>query len=204
MTGKIGKLFLLSVLLIVSSCSSLQPVKQPVINTYILDGVSRQQFNISSTQLTLLVSNVTASSGYETSDLLYIDRPHQLKSFSKSKWISPPAKMILPLLVQSLRNSQRFRAVVFSPYSGIADMRLDVHLLKLQHEFFKRPSQVRMSLQIDLINNATSKVIVSRRFEVVKEARYDNPYGGVIAANVATTALLENTVSFVVKNTPTN
>lgn len=190
------KALLCSALLTLPACSLLKPVKVKPVETFTLRAYSQLKFSRHSPK-TLLVSAPTASPGYEGINLIYVKKPYQLQYFSHNQWVAPPAQMLSPLIVESLRRSQLFHAVVSSPFSGLTDYRLDVRLLKLQQEFIRKPSQVRLVVQVDLVNAMRNKILASHVFEFLEKAPSDNPYGGVIAANRAVGKLLDKSVRFV-------
>jgi cholesterol transport system auxiliary component len=60
----------------------------------------------------------------------------------------------------------------------------------LEQQFFSNPSRVRLALRAQLVETKTQSVLGTRSFEVFEPAPTDDPYGGVIAANKATTDLI--------------
>lgn len=147
---------------------------------------------------TLLVANPTAQAGYDTDQMLYMQCPYQIKAYSYNRWVAPPHEMLATLLAQSLRNTCYFNAVVTPPFAGTIHYRVESRLVKLQHEFFCSPSRVRMILHVVLVNSITNNAIAERVIERVICAPMNNPYGGVLAANVATKQILEEVADFVI------
>ena len=80
--------------------------------------------------------------------------------------------------------------------AAAGDLRLDTEIIRLQHEFLTRPSQVRFTLRAHLVDNRTRRVLASREFEAVAPAASENPYGGVVAANRAVQTVLEDLAAF--------
>jgi cholesterol transport system auxiliary component len=152
------------------------------------------------TNTSILVANMVAQPGYDTSQMVYVDRPYQIKTFSRNSWIAPPQQLLTSLLAQNLRNSCYFRTVVTSPFAGITQFRLESRLLKLQQEFLCCPSQVKLVLQVILIDNDANRAIADKTFIATCLAPNDNPYGGVIAANRATQQILNQVTNFVIAN----
>jgi len=174
----------------------------PEVSTYTLSSRPRHVIKALRTRKTLLVSQPTASPGYQSARMIYVNKPYQLKSFGRNAWVAAPADMLAPLLVQTLRDTHHFNAVVSPPFTGITDLRMDVHLLTMQQEFISETrSQMHIALQVNLLNNVSNKIIGSHRYEIAMPARNGDPYGGVIAANKATAKLLAKIAEFVVKNT---
>jgi ABC-type uncharacterized transport system auxiliary subunit len=129
---------------------------------------------------------------YTTDDRL------QLRSFAKNQWVAPPVFLLQPLLAQSLRATGYFHAVVVTPQVVLADWRLDTQLLALRQDFFTAGSQICLTLQVQIVNSNTNKVVAQRYFTVVQTARQRNPQGGVIAANQAVQQISQQISQFVV------
>lgn len=156
------------------------------------------------TQLTLLVANIVANPGYQTSDMLYVIKPYQLQPFANNHWVAPPADLLTSLISERIRNANYFKAVVGSTFPEDAAYRLDIRLLVLQQEFLQPVSEVRMSLQATLTNNAERRVVASREFHTVVEASENSPYGGVLATQHAARMLSQEIADFVVSEVKKN
>lgn len=174
----------------------LSPIKTASVASYTLSGVNDKAAGVRRDKDTVLVTMPVVSPGYDSSAMIYVDKPFQLKSFAHNQWVSGPANMFLPLIVQSLINTKRFHAVVAVPFSGVPDFRLDTYILRMQQEFLVKPSRVRITMGAQLVDNHTNKIIATRRFEVVERTKADTPYEGVIATNLATGKMLEKIALF--------
>lgn len=184
---------------LLSACS-FQPVKTPRVTTYTLGYIPKVGvYKRTTTALSLLVSEPMASAGYQTHNMVYMEVPYQLKSYSNTRWVSPPAQMLLPLIVSRIQNMGFFSAVVSPPFSGMTNLRLDTKLLIFRQEFFRPDSQIRLVLQTSLIDSRTHQILASRRFQSVVNAPENNPYGGVLAANTAVGRLASNIANFAMR-----
>lgn len=188
-----------SFVILLSACVNLSPVDVST-NSYTLDSTSTEQFGLKNQGRTLLIMTPTASPGYQSNQIIYVEQPYLLKAFARNEWVAPPAQMLSPLLEESLRNTGYFHAVVTQPFSGMSEKRLAVELLSLQQQFLQQPNEVYMELKADLIDNRTNEIIASRVFETSVSTGSATPYGGVIAANEATQILLEKIAKFTVEN----
>lgn len=184
--------------LVITGCSVLSPVKVSPVTRYILTYNGGAKPSTHTSHKTLFVATPIAAPGYQTDHMMYVKRPFELKSFSNHEWVAPPAKMLLPLLVQQLRSTRQFHAVVSSPFTGTTDFRLEVQLIKLQQSFITKPSRIQLQLQAQLIESATHRIIADRDFKIELPAYSDDPAGGAYAANEATARLLTQIGSFVV------
>ena len=194
-------ILLLVMLLSLSACGLMDPIKLPPVSTYAITNMKSVSIpKRSKTRLTLLVSLPIASSGYQSSKMVYVDIPYKLKTFTNNRWAAPPAEMLMPLLAHQLRSTGYFHAVVTPPFSGVTNYRLDTQLLVLQQEFLRPTSIVRIVMQISLVNNSSNRVVVSRRFQVLVSAPANNPYSGVLATNKASKIITKRIVRFVIKS----
>jgi cholesterol transport system auxiliary component len=105
--------------------------------------------------------------------------------------------MLTPLLTTSLQNTRCFHAVVSPPSSGTTNFTLSTQLLVLQQEFTETGSQVRMAVELSLLDNATNMIVANRQFEVIAPTMQNNAYGGVVATNRAVREILYRTNRFV-------
>lgn len=129
--------------------------------------------------------------GFDGTRLVYLRRPHELRSYARAEWVEPPARMIGPLLVRALERTGRFQAVLAAPGGVAAGLRLDVEVVRLQQEFAEKPSRVRFTLRAQLADLSAGRVLGTRELEAVEPAPSDDAYGGVLAANRAVQRALE-------------
>lgn len=192
---------LLLILITATLLVACGPVKMPVVSSYAISNMqSLRAVKGSRTRLTLLVSVPVASPGYQSSNMIYVNIPYRLRSYANNQWVAPPASMLLPLLAQRIRVTGYFRAVLTPPFSGITNYRVDTQLLTLQQEFIKPVSDVRLVMQATIVNNSTSRVIASRRFQALVPAPGNDPYSGVLATNKAAASVTRQITRFVLRS----
>ena len=138
----------------------------------------------------LLVSAPKAAAGYDTPQMVYKLRHHEVSYYADNQWVDMPARMLAPLLAQAMRNTGLWQSVVQAPSTVRADYRLDCDNLVLEQQFFSNPSRIRLALRAQLIDLQAQTIIGTRDFELFEPASSDDPYGGVIAANQATAKLI--------------
>lgn len=196
------RLFILLSVIFLTSCGSiLSPMKVSSVSTYTMTNSPANTVfsNHTASSKTLLVTLPNASPGYQSSRMIFVMVPYQLRSFSNHRWVAAPAELLMPLIASRLRAEHYFHAVVTSPFSGTANDQLTIQLLTLQQEFLQPQSQVRLSLEVTLQNVATGRVIANRLFQVVVPTTENTPYGGVLATNAAVHQVLDQIATFVVK-----
>lgn len=185
-----------------SACTT--PVKLPVKCQYKLASYASEKSSHHKSSHSILISKPDAISGYQTEQMLYMKKPYQLASFAHNAWLSPPAAMLYPLIIQSIDASQYFAIVASSPYSDKTDYRLDTQLIQLQQNFLEKPSTLLLTVKAVLTHVEDNRAIASHIFYKTIPCTQDTPYAGVIAANKATHQLTHELTQFIIASTEKN
>lgn len=197
-----GRLALGAVLLTsLAACGALERTRDPPPVFYALDGAGPAGpapvgAPPPAAAPTLLIGTPQAAPGYTSRRIIYVRAAHQPEYFAHSEWIDTPARMLAPLLAPALERSGAFRAIVLAPSATAAALRLDVAIVRLQHEFFSTPSRVRLTVRAYLVDNKTRQVVAWREFDETVTAPQETPYGGVLAANAALRKVLDALAAF--------
>jgi cholesterol transport system auxiliary component len=149
---------------------------------------------------TLLVTMPQAAPGFNTANMAYLREPYLLEYYSKSHWIDTPARMLLPILVRKLEFSGQFAAVLSvttAPVTG--DLRLDTEIIKLQQEFFVKPSRISFTLRAQLLDISARQVVATQLFEITEDSNTEDAVGGMAATNRAIEKFLEQLIEFTAK-----
>lgn len=172
----------------ITSCSLLSPVKSDY-TTYVLRNnpcVSAQR----QTNSILYVAPVEADPLYDTDYMAYSTHPIQVEYYAKNKWADTPARMLKPLILQTLRGTHHFRAITTSPNVPFT-YRLNTNILELRQVFTCTGSYVAFRLHVEVVRASTGKIIVSRELCSTRIMCKPNPYSGAWAANQAVANVLE-------------
>jgi len=173
---------------------SMGPAETTPVRTYLLDpDIAVKNISADSARgnhATLLISIPKAQPGFDTPRMAYLRRQHELSYYALNQWADTPARMLLRPLAQAMEGSGLWRAVVQAPSPVRADYRLDCDNLVLEQQFFSR-SQVRLALRALLIDVKRQSVIGAHSFEIFEASSSEDAYGGVVAANRASTKLLD-------------
>jgi len=185
-------------------CSMLLPVKSPPLTLFSFESPQPMVQAASAPSVkraapTLIVSIPRAAAGFDSRKIIYIRQANTFEYFSQAQWVETPANMLSPLIVTALERSGQFSAVVPSPTSAAGQLRLDVEIVRLQHEFLQRPSQAHFTLRAHLLDTATREVVAWREFDAIVPSVREDPYGGVLAANSAVRTVIEELVHFCVQ-----
>lgn len=174
------------------------PVKTLTTHQYKLESYDRAASH-KRLPYSLLISQPEAMVGYQTEQMMYIQKPYQLSAFSENAWVGPPANMLFPLLVQSFQASHAFKAIASSPFADKVDYRLDTQILAMEQNFLTKPSTYVMTIKAVLTKVSNNQTLSSKVFTIRKRCSQDTPYGGVLAANQATITLTQRIREFVIQ-----
>jgi len=180
----------LMTILMLLSLTACTPIELPITHQYKLESFNTRVLQSSpSPNRALLISQPDAAEGYQTEQMLYINRPYQLSAFTENAWVGSPANMLFPLLIQAFQTSSAFSAVTSSPYPNQVDYRLDSQIIAMQQNFLTTPSQFELIVKIVLTHVKSNTVLFSNILTETIPCKSDTPYGGVVAGNQATSAL---------------
>lgn len=165
----------------------------PPMHTYqlALDASSGEGRSADTNGPVLLVSLAQSEPGFDTPRMVYVKRPYEVEYYAHNQWAGAPARMFTPLLVHSLARNGAWGAVMSLPGPVRGDFRLDSHGLAVQQEFLQQPSRVRVTVRMQLVDLKESRIVGMRRFETMEDAPSEDAYGGVVAANRAMAAMLD-------------
>ena len=194
----VGKPALIACLAFFSGCTLFSPVnvdtKKNVLNNIPLDLRSE-----STRPATLLVLEPETMPAYATTQMAYSTQAYQIAYFTKNDWAETPSQMIRPLIVQTLRNTHYFSAVLAPPDFGRHTFVLRSEILELKQDFTSEPPMLQLAMRISLSREATNQVVATKELSVSQPMSERNPYAGVVAANEALAKLLRELAEFVVE-----
>ena len=184
-----------------SSCSLFPPVKADDSTNYIFNRIPCNVIQYKRHHITLYVAPIESDPVYDTDNMAYSTHPYIIEYFAKSKWADSPARLLKPLVLKTLQDTNHFKAVTSSPTAIRYDYILNLKVVELNQVFYRRTSCERFILHAEIVNARTGKIIATREFKVVKPAVYRSPYGGVAAANRAVEDALSQLAYFCVRAT---
>ena len=149
----------------------------------------------------LLVTVPRAAAGYDSTRMIYLQRPQELQAFAFNEWADTPAQMLAPMLARALQDSGAFRAVLLAPSAATGRWRLETEVIRLQHDFTTQPSRVRLTLRAVLLDTGTRQVIAAREFDEAVPAQAENPVAGAAAAQQAAQRVLAAVAGFCASQT---
>jgi len=148
-------------------------------------------------QATLLVLPPDSKAVYDTTQMAYERRPYEIAYFSRTEWGEKPSQMVQALLVRTLEKSRCVAAVVIPPFMGHVTHSLRTEIVALEQDFTSEPAAFQLTLRVQLMAEATSRIAGTREISIREPMREKTPYAGAIAANDATAKALQEVAEFV-------
>lgn len=186
--------------LLLAACSNFTAPQSVNQNIYVLEAGPVIQTAKAKHDLVLAVNVQRTRPGFDTSQMAYVQQSYELNYFAASRWADTPARMLEPLIAQTLIQTGGFRAVVQPTGAIPADVRLDIELVRLQQNFQTRPSRMQLTLRAQLVDIRGKRLLAEQQFDEVEDTSSDNAYGGVAAANRIVQRLLGELAEFCVNS----
>jgi cholesterol transport system auxiliary component len=174
-----------------SGCAVVQRPPEQTQHIFVIDAEFAPPPARATGDATLVVTPPRAAPGIDTPRIAYAPQATEIRYYAASQWAETPARMLEPLLIRALESTGAFRAVVGSASPAAGDLRLDSELLRLQQDFTRTPSEVRVSVRVQVMDLRRREVLATRVFEVREPAPSDDAPGGVAAFNRAMQVVLE-------------
>jgi len=171
--------------LMLTACSSLRPAETAPPAVYSLDNPTLRGQAPTDHAPTLLVTPPVAAPGFDSQHIIYTRVAHQLEYFARSQWVDTPARMLAPMIVDTLAASGAFQAVAPATSAAAGDLRVTTEIVRLEHDFTTQPGQLRFTLRVAVLDNASRKVLAWREFDEAVVPDSDAAYDGIVAANRA-------------------
>lgn len=186
--------------LTLSSCQLFSPVKPPEINKYAIKKIPQDIVRHKRHRKTLLVLPVESRPAYNTTQMAYSSWPYQVAYFAKNEWIETPGQMLLPLVIQTLQNTNYYRAIVTSGYAGTYEYALYLQLLNAKDDFNDLPPQFELTIRAQILKMSTGRITATKTFFIEEPLRYRTPFSGVVAANAAAAEFQRRLAAFCLRN----
>lgn len=186
---------------LLSACS-LSPVKVDPGTSYLIN-TSPSSVPVKRTEQAgnLLVTRPECDAVYNTTQMAYTNKPYQLGYYVKNRWAETPPQMLQPLIIETMQKTHHFHSVGSASASTTYDYVLNTQILTLKQDYTRRPHAAELKIHAELVNAKTNAVLGSKDFYVTEPLAQDNPYAGVAAINKATSSVLRQMATFVLRHT---
>lgn len=182
------------------NCALLFPPKEKIEKS-VLDQIPIEVPHRESRGATLLVLPPETTPIYDTMQIAYRARPHEVAHFREREWGETPSQMLYPLLVRAVENTRAFSAVLLAPYTGPYTYALRTEILELTQDFTSESATLVFSLRFQLIDYEANQVIATKEISLHEPMQQKTSYAGVVAANDATAKALQEMAVFILEKT---
>ena len=172
-------LFLFFVLLF-SGCGFKQTTLD--VNHYSIDYKSVKSSYVNSLK-SIYIEVPTINNSFNTNAILYTQKPYLFEAYAKNRWIDLPSGMIHNYLVQSVENSNIFKAVLSKKSNIEFDYTLKSNVINLYHGFEEDKSYAILKIKFDLVTD--KKLLKTFSYDKKLLCKTNTPYGFIIAINSA-------------------
>ena len=194
--GRRGGLLLLPSALL-AGCALLAP-EDPDVSTALLDQLPADVPRARCAPAVLAVQRPEARPVYDTVQMAYTQRAHQVAFFARHQWAETPGQMLHPLLVRTLEGTGCFGAVLSGSGAG-ATHTLRTEIMELVQDFTQDPPVLRLSLRLSLAAQGSAHPPAQRGIAVTEPMQQKGPLAGVDAANLAVAHALQQAAAFVLQ-----
>jgi cholesterol transport system auxiliary component len=139
---------------------------------------------------------------YDTTQMAYQERAHQVAYFARNQWGETPSQMLQPLLLRTLERTQAFPAVLVPPYTGSGTPALHTEVAELVQDFTQDAPVLRLTLRVQMVDETSGRVLGTRDIALREAMQEKAPYAGVQAANKAVVQALREIAAFVLEVAP--
>lgn len=182
--------------LLLTACTILPEPKPATLDKYLLEYTPASVQPTRAGAPVLMIATPQAHGAYDTARIAYMEQQFGLRYYTRSSWADTPARMLAPLMAETLNAGGQFQAFYSSPGRVSASLRLDSELLRFHQDFTTTPSEMHITLRAQLVNLDTQRIVATQLFDVREVATSEDAYGGVLAANRAVARLLVELTAF--------
>lgn len=186
--------FLSILFVLCAGCSVLSPVGTTPMTNYEISSVPSVRHQ-PMRQGDLLVMAMQSDPLYSSSQMAYRLSPYQLHYYARNRWLESPATMLQPLLVQTLQQTHAFHSVDSLPSMAHHNYLLSTRLVRLEQVFLQDSSHVVLSVQAQIVDVGSGRILASKEFTVSEEASM-NACGDAVATNKAAERVLRQIAQF--------
>lgn len=179
-----------------TACSIFSPVTIKPAKEYSLTQIPAPHHSRYRSGNIVMVMIPDAAPYYRNTQIAYELKPHEVSYFTENVWAEPPAQMLQPLLVKTLQNTNRYRAIVAPPVTGNYNYMLTTQILNLRVKYDTQPAIFEVTIRAQIFNANSNKAIATKDI-TVREPICNGPfYTRILAANQAVANALAQIANF--------
>jgi cholesterol transport system auxiliary component len=182
---------------LLAACAAFAP-EEADMSSALLDKLPAEVPQARCAPAVLAVARPEVRPMYDTAQMAYTLRPHQVAYFARHQWAETPGQMLHPLLVRTIERTGCFGVVLAQPGAGATHM-LRADIVELVQDFSQEPPVLRLDLRVRLDVVGSARPPVQRTVSVTEPMRQKGPLAGVDSANDAVARALQQTAAFVLE-----
>lgn len=173
-------------LLLLSACSTTRSLPAIDVYTLALADDAVEQTRSSQINKVIKLLRVTGPQSYHSHKIIYRLHGQHFESYAYSRWSDSSTELISDYLQNYLQNSEVFSAVLTHHSVSQADWLLEIELDDFsQHIEASGQSGVHVSMQLNLLENKSKRLIASRHFKAEIAVEEANAKSAVLSFNRA-------------------
>lgn len=193
----IVRLFILSMLFILSACS-LPGARKQAISYYVLEpalpSVASTVLPAGTIKPVLLVRDAEPDAFTQNLSLVYSRAPGTQAHYQYAFWTVVPAKRLSLLLRERLLSSGLYAGVVPLSAGVQGDYQLNFRLLDFFHDAARSPGAAQVKLEVELIERGRARLIAQRTFAARVELPSQDAAAAAAGLGQASARVLEAVV----------
>lgn len=131
----------------------------------------------------LAISEVTGHARINNLGMEYTRSANSIEFFTRSRWGSPPSRMVQMLLVQAFAKTNAFKDVIAQPSDIPAQLRLDTSIQLMRQSFVENQSHVEVIMNVRLLDHQSRRIYFSKTYHKKETVQELNAPSGVKAYN---------------------
>ena len=191
-------LIVMSLSVILTGCTLLNPVRPKPPQNHLIDSWPSDISHYKQSDLILMVIKPTTESIYDTKQMIYSTQAHKVNAYSYNEWAATPGEMVEPLIAETLQKTGYFKAVLTPPHVGKYNYALSTQVFELYQDYTQKPPVLILTLNAQISEGDSDKIIASKSFSVRQPILGDNPDAAVISANEANKAIMTKLAKFTI------
>jgi cholesterol transport system auxiliary component len=153
-------------------------------------------------KVTLLIAPTSASTFYDTQEIVFSRAAGQRAYYLFSNWTEPPARTLDRLIAARLEASGAF-AMVAQVTSGVrGGLVLRAHIVEMFHDATSDPGQARLVLEAELGDPLKRTLVARQSFVAAVPVRSADAVGAVQAFDIAVGSVLDELVAWTREHAP--
>ncbi|MEQ1667276.1 MAG: ABC-type transport auxiliary lipoprotein family protein [Sulfuriferula sp.] len=196
------KSLLLILLLSLSGCVNLGGEQKPSVTYVLIDTRAATPATTLLPQI-LMVAPMRSSSFDDNDKLVFARATNSRGRYQWANWSERPSSRLDELLYNRLTQTRIYTQTVRDDNDVLAQQLLTTELLDFYHDARTAPGQIKARLRATLYDTQQHSVIAQQVFEQSREVSTFDAAGAATAFNLASTALIDDVVSWLTPTTTT-